>query len=143
MADDTGAHRALPEIELPPSPQNHGRHRRGPLRPERLQTVRTRVSGAGLARLFQAGDAAALAVASVVAGWLMTQPETMWLGAPILAIILLVATGAYAMSARERTRRRFGRLLIAAAAAGGGAGTLCGLLDPTFPALGCTAWVAA
>jgi Undecaprenyl-phosphate glucose phosphotransferase len=47
------------------------------------------------------------------------------------------------MSSRERTRRRFGRLLIAAAAAGGGAGTLCGLLDPTFPAIGCAIWVAS
>ena len=106
MADDAGAYRALPEIEIPPS-----QHRRGPLRPERMQTVRTRVSGAGLARLFQAGDAAALAVASIVATRLMTLPEAMWLGAPAIAIFLLVATGAYAMSARERTRRRFGRPL--------------------------------
>jgi Undecaprenyl-phosphate glucose phosphotransferase len=104
--------------------------------------VRTRISGAGLARLFQAGDLAALALASLVAGRLMTLPEAMWLGAPLIAIVLLVATGAYVMKAKERTRRRFGRLLIAATAAGGGAGTVCGLLDPTFPALGCAAWVA-
>jgi len=138
MADDTGAHRAIPDIEIA-SPQS----RRGPLRPERLQSVRTRVSGVGLARLFQAGDVAGLAVASWVASRLMILPEVMWMGAPTLALILLVATGAYSMSARERLRRRFGRLLIAAAAAGGGAGTVCGLLDPTFPAIGCAAWVAA
>jgi len=138
MADDTGAHRAIPDIEIA-SPQS----RRGPLRPERLQSVRTRVSGAGLARLFQAGDVAGLVIASWIASGLMVLPEVMWLGAPTLAIVLLVATGAYAMSARERLRRRFGRLLIAAAAAGGGAGTVCGLLDPTFPAIGCAAWVAA
>src|SRR5204862_1567903 len=84
-----------------------------------------------------------LALASLVASRLMVLPRAMWLGAPFLAVLLLVATGAYAMSARERTRRRFGRLMIAATAAGGGAGTLCGLLDPTFPALGCAAWVAA
>ncbi len=61
MADDAGAHRAIPEIEVSGSA-----HRRGPLRPERLQSVRTRVSGAGLARLFQFGDATALAL-----GWVM------------------------------------------------------------------------
>ena len=138
MADDAGAHSALPEIELPPA-----HYRRGPLRPRRLQSVRSRVSGAGLARLFQAGDAAGLAIASFFASRLIDLPQAMWLGAPVLAIVLLVATGAYAMSARERTRRRFGRLLIAAAAAGGGAGTVCGLLNPSFPALGSAAWVAA
>lgn len=138
MPDDTGAHRAVADIETA-SPLA----RRGPLRPERLQSVRSRVSGAGLARLFQAGDAVALALASWVATQLMTLPMAMWAGAPILAVALLVTTGAYSMSARERTRRRFGRLLIAAAAAGGGAGTVCGLLDPTFPAIGCAAWVAA
>ena len=138
MADDTGAFRAINDSEATPA-----QHRRGPLRPERLQSVRTRVSGAGLARLFQAGDAAALLLASLVAGRLIDLPQVMWFGAPLLAVVLLVATGAYAMSSRERSRRRFGRLLIAAAAAGGGAGTACGLLDPTFPALGCAAWVAA
>jgi Undecaprenyl-phosphate glucose phosphotransferase len=138
MADDTGAHRAIEAGEVEPI-----RHKRGPLRPERLQSVRSRVSGAGLARLFQAGDAAALSVATLVATQIARLPEAMWLGAPVLAILLLVATGAYSMSARERTRRRFGRLLIAAAAAGGGAGTLSGLLDPTFPALGCAIWVAS
>ena len=138
MADDTGAHRAIADTEAP-TPV----HRRGPLRPDRLQSVRTRVSGAGLARLFQAGDAAALALASLVASRLMSLPQVMLLGAPVLAIVLLVATGAYSMSRRERRRRRFGRLLIAAAAAGGGAGTVCGLVDPTFPAIGCAAWVAA
>src|SRR4051812_6967804 len=136
MADDTGAHRAVAASEASP-------HRRGPLRPQQLQPVRTRISGAGLARLFQAGDAAGLALASLVASRLMTLPEPMWLGAPLIAVALLVATGAYVMKAKERTRRRFGRLLIAATAAGGGAGTVCGLLDPTFPALGCAAWVAA
>lgn len=137
MADDTGAFRAIKDSEATPA-----LHRRGPLRPERLQSVRTRVSGAGLARLFQAGDVAALLLASFVAGQMTDLPKVMWIGAPLLAIVLLVATGAYAMSSRERSRRRFGRLLIATAAAGGGAGTVCGLLDPTFPAIGCAIWVA-
>jgi Undecaprenyl-phosphate glucose phosphotransferase len=137
MADDTGAFRAISESEATPA-----QHRRGPLRPERLQSVRTRVSGAGLARLFQAGDAALLLAASFVASQFIDLPKVMWFGAPLLAIVLLVSTGAYVMSSRERSRRRFGRLLIAAAAAGGGAGTVCGLMDPTFPAIGCAIWVA-
>lgn len=138
MPDDSGAHRAVADIETV-SPLA----RRGPLRPERLLTVRSRVSASGMARLFQAGDAAALALASWAASLTMALPNVMSFGAPILALVLLVATGAYSMNARERTRRRFGRLLLAAAAAGGGAGTVCGLLDPTFPAIGCAAWVAA
>lgn len=138
MADDTGAFRAVPDMQ-----QAHRRHMRGPLRPQQLKPVRARVSGAGLARLFQAGDAAALFAASFAVAQLANLPRVMWLGAPTLALILLVATGAYAMSARERTRRRFGRLLIATSAASGGAGTLAGLLNPAFPALGCAAWAAA
>ncbi|TAL37331.1 exopolysaccharide biosynthesis polyprenyl glycosylphosphotransferase [Phenylobacterium sp.] len=138
MPDDTGAHRAIAD-----SAGATPAHRRGPLRPKRLQSVRNRVSGAGLARLFQAGDAAGLVLASLIASQFMALPEVMWLGAPALALVLLVATGAYSMNTRERLRRRLGRLLIAAAAAGGGAGTVCGLIDPTFPAIGCAAWVAA
>jgi Undecaprenyl-phosphate glucose phosphotransferase len=138
MADDTGAHSAFARLELEAQER-----RRGPLRPARLQSVRSRVSGAGLARLFQFGDMTALALASLAAGRLMPLPEAMLFGAPLLAIILLVATGAYSMSSRERNRRRFGRLLISAAAASGGAGTVCGLLDPTFPAIGCATWFAA
>jgi Undecaprenyl-phosphate glucose phosphotransferase len=47
------------------------------------------------------------------------------------------------MKAKERTRRRFGRLLIAATAARGAPRTVCGQLGPTVPALGCAAWVAS
>ena len=137
MADDTGAFRAVPDIETT-SP----RIRRGPLRPARLQSVRSRISGAGLARLFQAGDAAGLALASLVATRLMGLPDVMSLGAPVVAVFLLVATGAYSMNTRERARRRFGRLLLAASAAGGAAGTLYALFDPAFPVIGCAVWVA-
>ena len=134
MADDSGAQNAFTTAGDTAEP-----FQRGPLRPDRLQSVRARVSGPGIARLFQFGDAVGLGLASLAAGLIMPLPEAMWLGAPILALILLVATGAYAMNPRERSRRRFGRLLIAAATAGGGAGTVCGLFDPGFPALGCAA----
>eukprot|EP01035_Chromulina_nebulosa_P006206 gene6206-8396_t len=138
MADDTGAHRALAQ-DSDATPLN----RRGPLRPDNMQSARARASGPGLARLFQFGDAVGLSFASLAAGLIMPMPQTMWLGAPMLALVLLFATGAYAMSSRERSRRRFGRLFIAALAASGGAGTLSGLLNPTFPALGCAVWTAA
>ncbi|WP_293475219.1 exopolysaccharide biosynthesis polyprenyl glycosylphosphotransferase [Phenylobacterium sp.] len=138
MADDTGAFRAVPDTEVA-----EPRMRRGPLRPAQLHSVRSRISGPGLARLFQAGDALGLALASLVATRLMGLPEIMWLGAPVLAVFLLVATGAYSMNGRERSRRRFGRLLLAAAAAGGGAGTVYAILDPSFPVIGCAVWVAA
>lgn len=139
MADDTGAHRAVPEIEVDGGAQ----YRRGPMRPDRLQSARSRASGANLARLFQAGDAAALALASLVSATLLNLPETMWLGGPILAIVLLVATGAYSMNTRERLRRRFGRLLLSAASAGGLAGTAYAVFDPTFPMMACAGWVVA
>ena len=135
MADDTGAHRAVATDEV-----DVAGDRRGPLRPDRMQTARTRASGPGLARLFQFGDGVALGTASLVAGLVMPLPMTMWLGAPLMALALLVATGAYVMRKRERSRRRFGRLLLSAVAASGVAGTLCGLLDPSFPALACAAW---
>lgn len=138
MADDTGV------LHAQTCPDDAALvNRRGPLRPEQLQSARTRASGPGLARLFQFGDALALCCASLIAGLIMPLPKAMWIGAPMLALVLLVATGAYAMSARERSRRRFGRLLIAALAAGGGAGTLSGLLNPAFPALGFATWAAA
>ncbi len=77
MADDTGAHSAVPDIKVSPS-----EHQRGPLRPERLQSVRTRVSGAGLARLFQFGDGMALLFASLVAHQAFAMPQVMAFGAP-------------------------------------------------------------
>lgn len=138
MADDSGAHRATFTADAEPQS-----HRRGPMRPEHLRPVRARVSGPGLARLFQAGDVLALLMASALAGLFFRLPETMALGAPLAAIILLVSTGAYAMNARERAHRRFGRLALAATTAAGAAGAVSGLLDPAFPALACAAWALA
>ena len=138
MADDTGAHRAVA-----PGDDARPQSRRGPLRPDHMQSARARASGPGLARLFQFGDAVGLAFASLAAGLVMPLPQAMWLGAPMLALLLLVTTSAYTMRSQERSRRRFGRLLIAALAAGGGAGTLSGLLNPAFPALGFAAWSTA
>ena len=138
MADGGGGRFTDPEQDF-----NSPEDRRGPLRPARLQSVRTRVSGAGLARLFQLGDVLALAFASISVSWMVRLPQPMWLGAPLLAVALLVATGAYAMNPREPAWRRFGRVFVAAGAAGGAAGMICGLLDPAFPAVASANWVVA
>jgi polysaccharide biosynthesis protein PslA len=138
MADDTGGRFSDPEPASWPLED-----RRGPLRPARLQSARTRVSGAGLARLFQIGDVVALAIASFVSGRMLHLPQPMWVGAPLLALILLVATGAYAMNPREPAWRRFGRVFVVAGASGGAAGMISGLLDLRFPAVGSAVWVVA
>jgi Undecaprenyl-phosphate glucose phosphotransferase len=135
MADDAGAHSAFPEIEV-----TTPRDRRGPLRPERLQSVRTRMTGASLARLFQLGDVAGLALATFVAAQVSDLPQSILLAAPLLAVLLLVATGAYAMGAREPSWRRYGRLMVVAVAAGGAAGVLTGLFDPSLPSAGTAIW---
>src|SRR5262245_22231472 len=101
MADDTGGRYTTEQFETA-APQE----RRGPLRPERLQSARTRISGSGLARLFQIGDASILALASLAAGSFMTLPQPVWLGAPLLGVLLLVWTGAYTMNPREPAWRR-------------------------------------
>jgi Undecaprenyl-phosphate glucose phosphotransferase len=137
MADDTGGRYSDPEQVSWPQ------DRRGPLRPAQLQSVRTRVSGPGLARIFQFGDAVALGLASLVGGRFLDMPQPMWFGAPVLAVALLVATGAYAMNPREAAWRRFGRVLVAAAGSGGAAGMLCGLVEPAFPAIGSAIWALA
>jgi Undecaprenyl-phosphate glucose phosphotransferase len=136
MADDTGGRFSDPETAAWP-PED----RRGPLRPERLQSVRTRVSGAGLVRLFQAGDIAGLATASFASTGIQHLPQPMWLGAPLLALLMLVATGAYTMNPREVPWRRFGRLFLACALAASTCGMISGLLDPRFPAIGSAVWI--
>src|SRR5262245_7273324 len=107
MAHDTGAHKAIPAIDLAPA---KSQDRRGPLRPERLRSARTRVSGANLARLFQVGDVVALALASLLSAYWVGAPKALCFSAPAIAILLLVTAGGYAMTARERAWTRYGRL---------------------------------
>ena len=64
MADDTGAHRAVATDQI-----NDVSDRRGPLRPDRMQTARTRASGPGLARLFQFAIAGAFSVTVMGLFW--------------------------------------------------------------------------
>ena len=128
MADDAGAHGAFST--------NEAQDRRGPLRPNRLQSVRARISGATIARLFQLGDVAGLIAASVLASVIVGDgaPGAAILASPVIAVIVLVATGAYRMTAREGLRARVGRVLLATAAAGGGGAAVLALAAPAAAA---------
>jgi Undecaprenyl-phosphate glucose phosphotransferase len=127
MADDAGARAAFQEGA------DKAADRRGPLRPERLQSARTRVSVAMLTRLFQLGDAAGLVATSWVAGRLVrtAHGEFLLLAAPLVALLTLLVCGAYQRSAREPLAKRLGRVAVAVAAAGGGVAALQSLFDPS------------
>jgi polysaccharide biosynthesis protein PslA len=141
MADDAGARGALPVTEVPADPKD----RRGPLRPERLQSARARLSGASVVRLFQAGDVMGLIAASLLATALAgdgnSQPFT--LAAPFLALLTLLATGAYRMGARESGLARMGRAALAASAAGGATSALLALALPSEASAAGGVWTAA
>jgi Undecaprenyl-phosphate glucose phosphotransferase len=123
MADDGGAKRAaaVSEVDAP--------DRRGPLRPDRLRSVRTRASAGAIARFFQLGDVAGLLAATVVAARAAgpVSAEPMLITASILALVVLVGSGAYRRSAREPQWKRLGRVALAVAAGGGGASALFSL----------------
>jgi len=127
--NDTGLARSG-EGEAPATTRPDPRDRRGPFRPDRLATVRERLSGPTLTRLFRTVDAIALsAIALVVAAWnaptgLLSEP----LGAvlplilsPVLTLCCLFWTRAYGLSARESLKRHLTRV-AASALVGGLAG---------------------
>jgi len=98
---------------------DEGENRRGPFRPGRLATVRERLSGASLARLFRALDAAvvALAVAMVLAPQgLLNEPLGVILPlliGPALTLWALRVARAYDMGQRETLIRHLTRILAA------------------------------
>jgi len=93
-----------------------GAHRRGPMRPAHLKTVRTRLSGGALSRLFQVADMALIATVLIV-GWqgYSQNGSVLWLamGSAVTAATL-VAGEAYKFKARERLHRHLGRVVGAA-----------------------------
>jgi polysaccharide biosynthesis protein PslA len=128
MPDDAGAHSAVPVTEVDAAAKD----RRGPLRPERLQSARARLSGAAIVRFFQLGDVMGLIAASLIATWAAPEAggQPFVLAAPFLAVITLLATKAYRMSIRESGLDRLGRAVLSAAAAGGGASALLAFALP-------------
>ena len=105
-------------------------NRRGPLRPERLATARSRLSGETLARLVQASDLALVTIL-FLQSWLRGQGH----GAPlllavasILAPVMLVNFEAYQLGPRERWHKHLYRVIGAV----GGAGLLMLALTSFF-----------
>ena len=124
MADDGGALGSQLTIE-DAAPQE----RRGPMRPEQLQSARKRLAGGSLVRLFQLGDVLGLSVASAVAGRLAGLAQPILIAAPLLTLMFVLATGGYRMGTRDPTWRRLGRLSIAVLGAAAGVVVLSALLQ--------------
>ncbi len=95
-------------------------HRRGPLRPARLASARSRLSGGGLVRMMQAADLALLALVFLLkaqtTGDLMSGPNLMVLAASALVTIGLVGFDTYQLNPREKL---FGHLYKVVGSIGG------------------------
>jgi polysaccharide biosynthesis protein PslA len=94
MPYDTGAAAATPA----------GANRRGPLRPGRLSSARSRLGGGSLARLIQASDLAILAglFYAKLHGDALLPANLVLLAASVLVAAALVSFEAYQLTARER-----------------------------------------
>ena len=97
-----------------------GAHKRGPLRPERLTSARSRLGGDALARLFQLGDIVLL-LGLVIASRLGVEfggaTASQCVGSALL-VASLVGFEAYKFGARETLRTHVFRVLAAVACAG-------------------------
>jgi Undecaprenyl-phosphate glucose phosphotransferase len=99
--------------------QQTGANRRGPLRPSRLQTVRSRLSGETLARLVRLSDIALIA-AAWLSSWGHVARETAWLTgiASVLVLGVLSSLEAYRLGARERLHQHIYRVIGAVGGSG-------------------------
>jgi polysaccharide biosynthesis protein PslA len=94
--------------------------RRGPLRPKRLVSVRSRLHGPTVARAFQAGDALAAAAGAFLAHVIAragTAPEVFF-AAPVALICGLTLFRAYGLSRHEPLATHLARPAVATAFAG-------------------------
>jgi len=111
-------------------------NRRGPLRPERLATARSRLGGDALSRMVQGADLALLA-ALFLEKWLrgVTGGSTLvLLGASILTAGTLIAFETYQLNARERLHSHLYRVIGAVGATGLLMLALASLEAPAFKA---------
>jgi Undecaprenyl-phosphate glucose phosphotransferase len=135
---------------LPPEvAQDDGANRRGPFRPERLASVRERLSGSTLARLFRCLDAVVaigLALATAVAlapAGVLAQPFGLVLPlivGPVLLLWGLRVARAYGLGQREPLQRHLARV-FAACVLGACAAQLTALFEPTAQT-GALTWAA-
>ena len=144
------AQKPTPQIQEPPAPEPAAgpvevaidpKDRRGPFRPERLSTVRSRLNGITLARLFRIIDLALIALTAGVAaaafgpqvGSLLIQPFRAVLPFLIqgaVAVIALRVTNAYGLSPREQLPRHLCKVWAAVAIAGVSGWLLALATDP-------------
>ena len=108
MADDGGAASSRYTTE-----DAIAQERRGPMRPGRLQSVRKRLAGASIARLFQFGDVLGLSIAAMLVGWWAGFAQPILIAAPLLTLILMLLVGGYRMGTREVAWRRYAQILAA------------------------------
>jgi Undecaprenyl-phosphate glucose phosphotransferase len=113
--------------------------RRGPLRPARLASPRTRLKGESLARLVQLTDALGLVGLLVFLRASASGPETalLLLGATLLSALALFGLEAYQLSARERLHKHLCGVLGAVGASGLAMAALAALI-PAENALSAT-----
>jgi len=97
-----------------------GSHKRGPLRPRRLTSARSRLGGDALARLFQFADVAILAGVLAI-NWLegkLGSSAPLLVAASILVAATLVSFEAYKFGAREKLHRHIYRVIGAVGGSG-------------------------
>jgi Undecaprenyl-phosphate glucose phosphotransferase len=107
--------------------------RRGPLRPARLASARSRLGGGSLTRLVQASDLVLLAVLFYVKchGDALAGSNLLLLAASVLAAATLVSLEAYQLTARERT---YNHLYKVVGAVGGSGLLMLAFASVTAPA---------
>src|SRR5579859_134663 len=107
--------------------------RRGPLRPSRLASARSRLGGGSLTRLVQASDLALLAALFAVKchGDALSGSNPLLLAASVLVAATLVSLEAYQLTARERT---YAHLYKVVGAVGGSGFMMLAFASVTAPA---------
>ena len=113
---------------------------RGPMRPQALTPVRSRLTGAMIGRVLRSLDAAALLLSTILAfqacpGWMAAATAVL---AGLIAFALLPTTGAYLYEPKERATAAAARV-VAAVLGGVGANVISAVIHPSlWPA--CPPW---
>src|SRR3954462_14554629 len=84
---------------------------RGPLRPQRLASARSRLIASALSRLMQAGDMALLATLFVFKGMPLSGVSLLLAAASTFVVVALVSFEAYQFAARERLHKHLYRVI--------------------------------
>lgn len=123
---------AAPE-SLPPAERAPIQDRRGPLRPQTLTSTRARLPGHVIAWMFQAGDAAMLAVAGAAAMAFAGAGPAQALILVLTVLLALSLTKAYEFGPRQGLAFQLSRLTIATTAGLAVATGILALVSPAAP----------